>query len=225
MTATESIENDNPFMFTGREWDRLGDSPEANVGTGLYYYRARYYSWEMGRFISEDPIGLAGGINMYAYVGNSPLNFIDPLGLDTYSIGVFGNAAFGFGGGGGLFINIGHSAQNGWSFSITGTAQGGAIAGGGAFIGGAFNYTTACNVNQLNGTATQFGRSGLFNAAVEAIRGPNYWGGGIMGGVGAGYTANSLTASTTSAIVQYQDGVLSFGNSGTDSIWSYDFGE
>jgi hypothetical protein len=35
----------------------------------------------MGSFISEDPIGLAGGINMYAYVGNAPLNFIDPRGL------------------------------------------------------------------------------------------------------------------------------------------------
>jgi|GEM_PF-4463021 len=76
--------SDNPFMFTGREWDRLGDSPGAN-GTGLYYYRARYYSPGMGRFISEDPIGLAGGINMYAYVGNNPLNFVDPLGLDEYS--------------------------------------------------------------------------------------------------------------------------------------------
>ena len=64
--------SDNPFQYTGREND--GD-------TGLYYYRARYYSPEMGRFISEDPIGLAGGINMYAYVGNQPVNFRDPLGL------------------------------------------------------------------------------------------------------------------------------------------------
>jgi RHS repeat-associated protein len=72
--ATEVIGEalDNPFQYTGREND--GD-------TGLYYYRARYYSPEMGRFISEDPIGLAGGINMYSYVGNSPLNWIDPLGL------------------------------------------------------------------------------------------------------------------------------------------------
>jgi RHS repeat-associated protein len=63
--------SDNPFQYTGREYD----------GTGLYYYRARYYSPEMGRFISEDPIGLTGGINMYAYVGNRPVNFVDPLGL------------------------------------------------------------------------------------------------------------------------------------------------
>ncbi len=63
--------SDNPFQYTGRE----------NDGTGLYYYRARYYSPELQRFISEDLIRLAGGINMYAYVENSPLGYVDPLGL------------------------------------------------------------------------------------------------------------------------------------------------
>jgi RHS repeat-associated protein len=59
--------------FTGREWD-----PEA----GLYYYRARYYDPKIGRFISEDPIGFAGGdVNMFAYVGNNPLGYGDPSGL------------------------------------------------------------------------------------------------------------------------------------------------
>ncbi|MCU0293268.1 MAG: hypothetical protein MUF10_14965, partial [Thermoanaerobaculaceae bacterium] len=46
------------YAFTGREWD-----PE----TGLYYYRARYLDPKVGRFISEDPIGFAGGVNFYAY--------------------------------------------------------------------------------------------------------------------------------------------------------------
>ena len=67
--------SDNPFQYTGRE----------NDGTGLYYYRARYYSPELQRFISEDPIGLAGGINLYSYVGNNPVNKKDPLGLDDLS--------------------------------------------------------------------------------------------------------------------------------------------
>lgn len=59
-------------QYTGRE----------NDGTGLYYYRARYYSPSLKRFISEDPIGFAGGsANLYAYVGNSPTNFRDPSGL------------------------------------------------------------------------------------------------------------------------------------------------
>jgi RHS repeat-associated protein len=63
--------SDNSLQFTGRE----------NDNTGLYYYRARYYSPELQRFISEDPIGFSGGINFYAYVGNNPVNAIDPYGL------------------------------------------------------------------------------------------------------------------------------------------------
>ncbi|MBI5747840.1 MAG: RHS repeat-associated core domain-containing protein, partial [Nitrospinae bacterium] len=66
--------SDNPFQYTGRE----------NDNTGLYYYRARYYSPELQRFISEDPIGLDGGdINFFAYVWNSPQNWIDPYGLSN----------------------------------------------------------------------------------------------------------------------------------------------
>jgi len=62
----------NPFQYTGRE----------NDGTGLMFYRARYYSPTLQRFISEDPIEFFGGdVNLYAYVLNSPLNFIDPYGL------------------------------------------------------------------------------------------------------------------------------------------------
>jgi RHS repeat-associated protein len=63
--------SDNPFQYTGRENDE----------TGLYYYRFRYYSSELQRFISEDPVGLLGGINKYIYVGNRPARYIDPLGL------------------------------------------------------------------------------------------------------------------------------------------------
>jgi len=63
----------NPFQFTGRE-------NEEN-GLGLYFYRNRYYAPQWGRFISEDPIGLAGGVNPYTYVGNDPLDGIDPSGL------------------------------------------------------------------------------------------------------------------------------------------------
>lgn len=60
------------YGYTGRERD-----PDTN----LIYYRARWYDPELGRFISEDPIGLGGGINSYAYVGNGPTNAVDPQGL------------------------------------------------------------------------------------------------------------------------------------------------
>ena len=55
-----------------------GQVPDA---TGLIHYRARYYDPTMGRFTQRDPAGFADGINPYAYVGNSPTNFTDPLGL------------------------------------------------------------------------------------------------------------------------------------------------
>ena len=62
------------FTYTGRELD---------AETGLYYYRARYYDAENGRFISEDPIAFeAGDANLYRYVGNNPGNGVDPMGLD-----------------------------------------------------------------------------------------------------------------------------------------------
>jgi RHS repeat-associated protein len=48
--------------------------------TGLYYVKARYYSPTWGRFLQTDPIGLAGGRNLYAYVGNDPINRSDPKG-------------------------------------------------------------------------------------------------------------------------------------------------
>ncbi len=62
----------NPLRFTAREWDEE---------SGLYFYRARYYDPQVGRFISRDPIGVRGGINLYAYVENDPTNRIDPSGL------------------------------------------------------------------------------------------------------------------------------------------------
>jgi RHS repeat-associated protein len=62
----------NRLQYTGREFD---------IETGLYYSRARYYDPSIGRFLSEDSIRFAGGVNFYSYVANDPVNFFDPLGL------------------------------------------------------------------------------------------------------------------------------------------------
>lgn len=70
--TSRSTAVDNPFQFTGRENDEAGS----------YYYRARHYSPKWGRFLSQDPIAFAGGdSNLYAYVGNDPVNANDAEGL------------------------------------------------------------------------------------------------------------------------------------------------
>jgi RHS repeat-associated protein len=69
-----------PFGFTGQRLDPEIASPAPEVGS-LHYYRARHYSPAWGRFLQPDPIGYAGGANLYAYVGNDPLNNTDPTGL------------------------------------------------------------------------------------------------------------------------------------------------
>jgi RHS repeat-associated protein len=70
---TQSVgANTAAFRYTGRRYD---------AETGLYHYRARAYSPTLGRFLQTDPAGTAGGINLYAYVGNNPLNATDPTGL------------------------------------------------------------------------------------------------------------------------------------------------
>ena len=69
--STGNTEGDS-VQYTGRE----------NDNNGLYYYRARYYDPVLKRFLSEDPIGLAGGsLSFYAYVEGNPISYTDPTGL------------------------------------------------------------------------------------------------------------------------------------------------
>jgi RHS repeat-associated protein len=83
------------FQYTGRE----------NDGTGLYYYRARYYSPALQRFISEDPLGPAAFDNLYAYTLDSPLNLVDPHGTCGGSAGDYG-ASSGAGAGVGTYVGM-----------------------------------------------------------------------------------------------------------------------
>jgi RHS repeat-associated protein len=67
----------NTRLYTGREYDR---------GLKLYYNRARYYNPELGRFISRDPIDISDDVNLYSYVGNNGVMFVDRMGLSKDSI-------------------------------------------------------------------------------------------------------------------------------------------
>ena len=71
IVRSQTIPVANPFGYTGREFGEAS----------MLYSRARYYSPNMGRFTSEDPIRFDGGINWYSYVDNDPTDYIDPSGL------------------------------------------------------------------------------------------------------------------------------------------------
>ena len=81
---------DQPIRFQGQllDWE-----------SGLFYNRNRYFQAERGAYITKDPIGLLGGINAYAYVGNNPTRYVDPLGLVRWdqvgsnTVGLLGSGA------------------------------------------------------------------------------------------------------------------------------------
>jgi len=74
--TTSGDDQQNSTEYTARENDE----------TGLYFYRARYYDPVLKRFISEDPIGVAGGLNLYSYVGGNPVSYVDPTGHTQFAL-------------------------------------------------------------------------------------------------------------------------------------------
>ncbi len=71
MTEAETSGVDNPYRYSTKEWDEK---------SGLYYFGARYYYPEIGRWTQRDPAGIVDGLNLYSYVRNDPLGQIDPEG-------------------------------------------------------------------------------------------------------------------------------------------------
>jgi len=145
-TTLSGSSTSNSFAYTGRELD----------ATGLYFYRARYYQPQFGRFISEDPAGLRGGPNFYSYVFDSPLNGNDPSGQATVNIGGNVNINLGpinvqFGGG---FV-----ADTNGNVGTYVTTGGGAGAGAGSSLSITGGASTASTINGFAGPFTEIGGS------------------------------------------------------------------
>ena len=166
--------------FTGQELD---------AETGLYYYGARYYNPQLGRFISADTIvGTPGDpqdLNRYTYAGNNPLLYTDPTGhfkfstfLKAVASGVAGGAAFYFSGGNPMVAGMVAGAVSG---AMTGKAKNvffGAVTGGllGAYGGaasGAFGPAGAYSMLAA-GVGMAYYKGGMDGVA--------YLGGGMLGG-------------------------------------------
>ena len=171
----------NRYQFTGRE----------NDGTGLFYYRARYYHPGMQRFVAEDPIGFAGGINTYAYVAGNPTNYLDPYGLYCLLPEQISSISGAIGGGvGGAITGAIVGGELGPGMAIAG-AIGGGVAGAGAglgagaashAVGGAASGAVAGAPGGFLGMAT----GALGGEAASALGGGAVGGavGGALGGIG-----------------------------------------
>jgi RHS repeat-associated protein len=201
--TTESGSTDL-LEFTGRQ----------QAVPDLYYLRARYLDVRNGRFISQDPMGIGGGDpDLYRYVNNNPVSYVDPSGQITGQFGVSfnvqlwgfnvqgfaglawdqtGNVGYYYGGGAGAGVGLGASA----GFGVTGGASTGDSI---KDLGGPFaNYSGALG-SGLQGTGDVFTGFGTKGQLVV--------GGGVTAGFGAG--ASSSTAVTETVVCSFFGGPCS----------------
>jgi RHS repeat-associated protein len=138
-----------PFGFAGTY----------NVSGNIFYNRARYYDAGTGRFLSEDPLGVKGGVNPYVYADDQPTDVTDPSGLLTVAVS---------GGGGITGIAAGAAGGSGVAFNTAGCVSGFTYTGAGT--GNDFNGLYAgggVQVSAIGGNSSYFG--GLFTSYTLAV--------------------------------------------------------
>ena len=193
-----------PFGYTGQRVD-----PETG---GLYYYRARHYSPAWGRFMQTDPIGYGGGVNFYAYVGNDPLNLVDPFGKATLQIGLAGSLSLPFG----IIIplGIGIAIDSSGHIGIYNYTGLGAQFGASADAGISVQVSNAKTISDLTGpflNASAHGGIGL-GGSVDYFRGPS-----LNGQVsGVGFTIGGAIGASVAVAVTNTEIYAPFGD-GSDS--------
>lgn len=145
----------NRYTFQGREIDWT---------TGLAYFRARWYSPETGRWLSKDPKGISGGLNLYAFCSNNPVNFTDPFGLcGTYTFGVGTSvhiSLFGVGFTSGWQFTWSQDSDGNTSFGIVGYQGAGITAGSGASLTLDVAGSGNGSISSLDGSSIEIGGSG-----------------------------------------------------------------
>ena len=173
--------------------------------TGLSLLGQRFYDPSVSRFLTRDPIGSAGGLNLYRYANNNPTNFMDPLGLDPGYwdgfwggyLGHAGSFAKGIGRG---FANFGATTATG---ALSMSVPGGALP---ASVEGWQPFGAACNEDVADGQ--QFGYDlGVYRVVLHG-----------SGGGGGGGSGCQTAATCGQRLLR---GVLRRRNAGADGGWHH----
>jgi RHS repeat-associated protein len=161
-----------------------------NATTGLYLTQYRAYDTTTGRWLSRDPIGIAGGMNPYAYVNGNPISFIDPYGLSTFQIGLTLNFQIGPVNINGTYGVVADSSGNVGTYTVVG---GGGGAGADAFGGVNVAVSNGACIQDLGGPfANESANLGAIAAggidvfAGQGSHGQPVAGGGFSVGIGGG---------------------------------------